>query len=311
MESLDLNIENYELNDILNLFKMPTNFSENDLKDAKKIVLKTHPDKSGLQPDYFRFFSKAYKVLYNIWEFKNKREKSKEEIPTTIYKQMYDSFDREKKEVLDSFLEKEKKSKKDFNKWFNEQFEKNKLDREEDTQGYGNWLKSDEDLDDGKVISLTQMGEEIERKKQKIRAITVYKGVDDITAFYNGASNLTGDTPDSFGSDLFSSLQYEDLRKAHTETVVPVTLEDYNNIKKFNNVNEYNTYRNNQNIVPLSEVQAREYLSNKEKFQEKESTERAYKLAKQMEETQKKQENYWASMRYITPTEKKNETKIY
>ena len=202
---------------------------------------------------------------------------------------MYDSFDREKKEVLDSFLEKEKKSKKDFNKWFNEQFEKNKLDREEDTQGYGNWLKSDEDLDDGKVISLTQMGEEIERKKQKIRAITVYKGVDDITAFYNGASNLTGDTPDSFGSDLFSSLQYEDLRKAHTETVVPVTLEDYNNIKKFNNVNEYNTYRNNQNIVPLSEVQAREYLSNKEKFQEKESTERAYKLAKQMEETQKKQ----------------------
>ena len=78
MESLDLNIENYELNYILNLFKMPTNFSENDLKDAKKIVLKTHPDKSGLQPDYFRFFSKAYKVLYNIWEFKNKREKSKE-----------------------------------------------------------------------------------------------------------------------------------------------------------------------------------------------------------------------------------------
>jgi len=299
MESLDLNIENYELNDILNLFKIPTNFSEIQLKDAKKIVLKTHPDKSGLPPEYFRFFSKAYKVLYNIWEFKNKREKSKDDIVSTNYKPSYDSFDREKKELLDQFLEKEKKTKKDFNKWFNEQFEKNKLEREEDTQGYGNWLKSDEDLEDEKIISLTQMGEEIERKKQKIRAVTVYKGVDEITAFYSGASNLTGDSPDSFGSDLFSSLQYEDLRKAHTETVVPVTLEDYNNIKKFNNVNDYNAYRNNQNIVPLSEIQAREYLSNKEKFQEKESTERAYKLAKQLEETQKKQENYWASMRYI------------
>jgi hypothetical protein len=299
MESLDLNIENYELNDILNLFKIPTNFSEIQLKDAKKIVLKTHPDKSGLPPEYFRFFSKAYKVLYEIWEFKNKREKSKDDIVSTNYKPSYDSFDREKKELLDQFLEKEKKTKKDFNKWFNEQFEKNKLEREEDTQGYGNWLKSDEDLEDEKIISLTQMGEEIERKKQKIRAVTVYKGVDDITSFYSGASNLTGDSPESFGSDLFSSLQYEDLRKAHTETVVPVTLEDYNNIKKFNNVNDYNAYRNNQNIVPLSEMQAREYLSNKEKFQEKESTERAYKLAKQMEETQKKQEKYWASMRYI------------
>jgi hypothetical protein len=94
-------------------------------------------------------------------------------------------------------------------------------------------------------------------------------------------------------------LQYEDLRKAHTETVVPVTLEDYNNVKKFNNVNEYTAHRNTQNIEPLSDIQAREYLSNKERYQEKESTERAYKLAQQLEETQKKQANYWASMRYI------------
>ena len=164
MNNLDLNIENYELNDILNLFKMSENFTENELKDAKKIVLKTHPDKSGLNPDYFRFFSKAYKVLYDIWEFKNKREKSKDEYVSTSYKPSYDSFDREKKELLDTFLEKEKKTKKDFNKWFNEEFEKNKLEREEDSHGYGTWLRSDADLENTKAISLTQMGEEIEKK---------------------------------------------------------------------------------------------------------------------------------------------------
>jgi len=301
MDKLDLNLDNYELNDILNLFKIPENFDENDLKSAKKIVLKIHPDKSGLHPDYFRFFSKAYKSIYEIWVFKNKTEKNLDGNESTEYIPKTEFFDREKKKLLDNFLEKEKKSEKDFNKWFNEQFDKNKIEREEESRGYGSWLKSDEDLDNENITSLTQLGEEIERKKQKVRALalTMYNGVDDITANYIGASNLTGDAPVSFGSDLFSSLQYEDLRKAHTETVVPVTFEDYNNVKKFNNVNEYNTYRNNQNIVPLSEIQAREYLSNKEKYQEKESTERAYKLAQQLEEAQKKQDNYWASIRYI------------
>jgi hypothetical protein len=296
---LDLNIENYDLPDILNLFKIPENFNEYDLKNAKKIVLKMHPDKSGLHPNYFRFFSKAYKAIYDIWVFKNKTEKNLDGTISTEYIAKMDFFDKEKKKILDDFLEKEKKSEKAFNTWFNEQFEKNKVEREEETHGYGNWLKSDEDLEDEKPISMTQLGEEIERRKQKVRALTVYKGIDDITANYAGVSNLTGDAPVSFGSDLFSSLQYEDLRKAHTETVVPVTLEDYNNVKKFNNVNEYTAHRNTQNIEPLSEIQAREYLSNKERYQEKESTERAYKLAQQLEETQKKQANYWSSMRYI------------
>ena len=40
MESLDLNIENYNLEDVLNLFKIPYDFDENDLKNAKKMVIK-------------------------------------------------------------------------------------------------------------------------------------------------------------------------------------------------------------------------------------------------------------------------------
>jgi hypothetical protein len=298
MDKLDLNIENYELHDLLTLFKIPVNFTENDLKKAKKIVLKTHPDKSGLNPDYFRFFSKAYKVVYGMWEFKNKSIKNNDNDIQTEYHTDNEYFNREKKELLDNFLENKKKT-SDFNKWFNEQFEKNKLEREEDIQGYGKWLKSDEDLDEEKHISLTQMGEEIERKKKQIRSLTVYKGIEDTNLYCSGGSNLTGEAPENFTSDLFSNLQYEDLRKAHTETVVPVTMEDYNNIQKFHDVNEYKDYRNSQNIIPLSELQAREYLSNKEKYQEKESTVRAYKLAKQFEDSQKKQEDYWASIRYI------------
>ena len=57
MEGLDLNIHNYELNDLLNLFKIPFQFGEKELKEAKKMVLKTHPDKSGLKRIFFVFLS--------------------------------------------------------------------------------------------------------------------------------------------------------------------------------------------------------------------------------------------------------------
>ena len=66
MEALDLDINNYELEDILSLFKLPTNYNEQHLKQAKQVVLKIHPDKSGLSADYFVFYSKAYKMLYSI-----------------------------------------------------------------------------------------------------------------------------------------------------------------------------------------------------------------------------------------------------
>ena len=292
----DLNIENYDLHDLLNLFKLDSNFNEEDLKQAKKIVLKTHPDKSGLNPDYFRFYSAAYKSIYNIWQFKNKEEKGNK--TNTDYTTDYDES--EKNKMIDTYLSKEKiNNSKKFNKWFNEQFEQNKMNREDESAGYGDWLKSNEGVEDFQNISQAQLGEEIEKKKQQMRALTVHKGIQDLHFNSSGASDLIGDTPESYGSDLFSNLQYEDLRKAHTETVVPVTIEDYNSTKKFKNVNDYKNYRNSQSTTPLSEIQAREYLSNKGKLEDKETTERAYKLAKQLEESKKKQEQFWSSIRHI------------
>ena len=41
---LDLDINNYDLHDILVLFDIPMNFNEADLKRAKQMVLRTHPD---------------------------------------------------------------------------------------------------------------------------------------------------------------------------------------------------------------------------------------------------------------------------
>ena len=50
--NIDLNIDNYELDDILNLFKIDYDFNHDDLKRVKKYVLQTHPDKSKLSKEY-------------------------------------------------------------------------------------------------------------------------------------------------------------------------------------------------------------------------------------------------------------------
>ncbi len=44
-----------------------------------------HPDKSQLDPKYFLFFSKAYKELYNCYEFMNKSNNKKQN-----YEEYYD-----------------------------------------------------------------------------------------------------------------------------------------------------------------------------------------------------------------------------
>jgi hypothetical protein len=55
LSELDLNIDNYTLNDLYNLFNV-SYLDEPSLKTAKQIVLKMHPDKSQLDAKYFIFF---------------------------------------------------------------------------------------------------------------------------------------------------------------------------------------------------------------------------------------------------------------
>jgi hypothetical protein len=295
MDTLDLDINNYNLNDILNLFKLEYEFDENALKNAKRIVLQTHPDKSRLPAKYFIFYSKAYKVLYNIHEFRNKSSDKREENYATLSNE-------DKNRLLENFFEKNKPLKEShgFNTWFNEQFEKNKLKTEAEESGYGDWLTSNQDLEPEKRISQAEMASEFMKKKNQIRSLIVHKDVNEMYANNLGASDLTTNAPEEYSSDLFSNLSYQDLKRAHTESVIPVTDEDYHKIQKFKNVNEYTAHRNTQDTKPLSENQALEYLKTRTQAGDKEATKRAYELAKQVEQSKQKNQSFWGNIMKIT-----------
>jgi hypothetical protein len=303
--SVDLDINNYNLEDILKLFKIPINFDEQDLKRSKQVVLKTHPDKSGLDSKYFLFYSKAYKMLYSLWEFRKKGDVNKN-ITETDYENVDKFSEEDKKKILDNLFKSDNtktkfKTSKDFNNWFNEQFEKNKMYNENEESGYGDWLKTNEGLDEiNPNVSAATMKDEFDKKKSSIRALVVKKEVSELNSWNTiNASELTREGPGEFSSDLFSRLPFQDLQRAHTETVIPVTDEDYDNVPKFKNVNEYLNHRNKVDIKPLTEQQSQQYLNQQNDRESEKAVRRAYELAKQSEIAKQKSQSFWGNLQFL------------
>ena len=286
---LDLDINNYDLNDLLSLFRLEYNFTEDDLKRAKKTALMTHPDKSQMDKKYFLFFTSAYKVIYSIYQFRTRANSQQ----STEY------FIEEEKDEDKEALLRDISKKKNFNKLFNKLFEQNRIQNEASESGYGDWLKSEEDIDTRKTTR-SEMNETFEKKKSEVRSLIVHKDIEEMTSS-SSASDIISDRPESYGSSMFSSLQYEDLRKAHVECVVPVTMRDYEERKKFNNVDEFVRYReDSEHMTPLSTQQSTDYLRQKQSMVDKMDVTRAFKLAKQDEEVRKANQSWMSGIQLLT-----------
>ena len=272
--NIDLDFDNYELNDLLKLFNLDYSFNIDDLKHAKKIVLQMHPDKSSLDKEYFLFYSKAFRIIKGIYDFRNKKQESLNYSNSKIEYLSGTDEDKRNKILVDKLL---KDNNLDFNKWFNETFEKINI-VEERENGYGTWFKSDEDIDTT-TTTYNMMHKKISEKKEAMSALAKRE---DLTTGSNfgllgNFKELDGAAPNSYGSDIFSKLQFEDLKKAHTETVVPVCDTDYKNMRKFNNIEEMQNYRNSQNMKPMSDSESKKSLNNLTRNEDEAGVKLAYK----------------------------------
>ena len=293
---LDLDIRNYKLEDITRLFKIPLVFNESHLRSAKLAVLQTHPDKSQLPKEYFLFFSSAYKMLYQVYTFRTgKNRNNKESYKEIMDEDAIDTNEDSMKLCVDKV---KRLSAAEFNKLFNEHYEKCKIEMEEDA-GYEDWFRSqhddhenedDNDSIKNKNASWDQRVSKIDQKKQMLRENLALVSKNDLECvnIYGGGSMhgyaLGQGAPTEHSSGLFSSLQYEDLKKAHTESVIPVTHEDYIKSKKFNNTHDLKVFRdlnlksynyNNEEAMHKKNAQAYE--------EAEDNTHRAFMMVKQDE----------------------------
>jgi hypothetical protein len=372
MESLDLNIDNYNLPDILALFNLPTLFNEEDLKRARIAVLKTHPDKCQLPKEYFLFFTKAYRIIHQIYTIRHpvtdehyteRVERTPRQSTNTVVPSLrcvgkdtlsapYIPIDggaaaaaAAAKSVVDygrlmrsegyrpdatdeySQATHERMKKRldemmggtgtiragtggggntgpakvsEFNKWFNEKFEQYRLKDDETETGYDAWFRGtgtdNEDAaedDDGggtwadKVKRLNQRKQELRNKYALVeRTELEYAGGGGGGGGGGAGYDLTRERPQEYSSGIFGNLRYEDLKKAHTETVIPVTEEDYYKTKRFNNVNELQTFRDQSRRDlhrETSKAEQERIYEQSRMRQEEEDTRRAFILAKQDE----------------------------
>ena len=113
---------------------------------------------------------------------------------------------------------------------------------------------------------------------------------------------MFNNTNENYSSGLFdnNSLQFQDLRQAHVETIIPISRDDYNNIPKYKSAHDYKIYRDKQDINPIQEEQAIKQLRYKENKIDEESANLAYYYAKQSEEANNKSNTFWSSIKHIT-----------
>ena len=328
---LDLDINNYSMEDIYHLFNIRANASltMEVMKEAKKIVLKMHPDKSKMEAKYFLFFSAAYKMLYGIYEFQNKSHqqhepsvdnikdankelnkmmnlmqpqqpqqapKTKTNLEQIVLKRQAENsaFTENHNQALNTFFEKNKNmmqnNGKGFNSWFNEQFEQCNVVEESEANGYGEWLTSDAGVSTASV----KTAQDMEQYKEQVQTLVAYDGCRDMTTTFG--CSLMG------SSDNYTGDGFTDLRQAYEQSVIPVTMEDYERMDKdqYRSLDAYQKHRNAIDTKPLDKREALRTLFKQNENSEAQSAALAYHQAKQMKKAKQKQEGFWASLLKIT-----------
>jgi hypothetical protein len=286
---IDLDLSNYTLDDLYKLFHLDRNepLNSQTLKKAKRIVVLSHPDKSRLPPHYFTFFSKAYGMLSEMEGITSnikKRERG------TTYVDDINTYNNEihhtVKQTQNNVNANNKRTV--IMKEFNTRFEEINRDMlpQNDARGYSEWFK--QDLPEENVSNHDAL---YAKRKQELRekyALTTNKIQYSPLGNLNASCSLL-DQPDDFTSGMFDSMQYTDLKKSYTETIIPVGEEDFQRMPTYRTVDEYQAARNlNTRDIKSMYHEHEKMLNNFAEEERKMSDYRAYELARQLEDSERK-----------------------
>ena len=258
--NIDLNENNYDYERLLELFALEHDFDKNDLKIAKKKVMKLHPDRSKLPREVFVFMIKMYCKLEEIYNFTH-HEDNKDKLTMTI------DADEHFKNYLDKNNIDPVKNYKLFADEFNKMFERVYIS--DNDNGYSDWLKSEEDIYDKDNLE----------KSRKIAINNELVKVEEIT---------------EVGGNNFSNC-HTDVKEVYSNPFVAIDIDKvYREKPKFSSIQEYKTFlaAEDSKTEILSNEASLKYFENKEKILNNQSKNLAFEQMKQKEEMEKKYESY-------------------
>jgi len=270
-DDLDLDINNYNYNEILELLNLNNNFNEHDLKESKKLILKLHPDKCNIKKEIFIFYSEVYNLVYKVWKT---TQHNTRDLETMI-------AERNINQDINKTTIKNFKNNKNFNKVFNELFESIYIRKND---GYQEWFKSNSDLLDN--LNENETKELFNKLKlEQTNKQALIKNNYEITNKTH--TNIYDETEDSYSSDVFSKLNFDDLKHAHGTNVIPVNEQTYLDKKKTIKSLEQTRIERGIQINPLNNKDSIKILQNeKQLFQQQSLT---LKIQQQINDNNQKQ----------------------
>ena len=262
----NLDVHMYSLDELLGLFNLTYQISVDDIKSAKKIVLKTHPDKSRLAPEYFLFYKKAFDIIVQYYETQNKQNQI---VPTE--KPNYEpirnnDFNKSTSKKVSSAIN--EMSAHEFQNTFNKLFDENMSNKPDKSRN--EWFSKDEPIHPvNENVSVSNMGQLFDKMKESNanNAMSRYRGVENLYVSGGAGSHLYDNDEDEDNAqyvscDPFSKLKYDDLRKVHKDqTVFAVSERDINKVAQYSSVDHFMRERGKQPLTPLDKPEAEKMLS--------------------------------------------------
>jgi hypothetical protein len=299
VEKHNLNIHMYSFEELLGLFDLSYDITQQDMKRAKNKVLMLHPDKSRLPADYFLFYKKALDIIFNYYQNNTK-------INQTVSKEKIDYSPVEISDMNKSTTKKIKSTigemdPQEFQRKFNESFEKN---MKKEVTKVNEWFSKEDPVYDIKEKVLqNNMGTIMENIKKQNQGIVRYQGVQNM--YSSGGTNLyDDDDADEEGrnnqyvtSDPFSKLKYDDLRKVHKEqTIFAVSESDFKKVEQYKNIEHLNQVRNNKDsLKPLDKPHAERILLEQDRILKEKMAQKQHKSFMKTEEYTEKNKTILSS----------------
>lgn len=299
LEKHNLNIHMYSFEELLGLFDLSYEITQQDMKRAKNKVLMLHPDKSKLPADYFLFYKKALDIIFNYYQNNTK-------INQPVPKEKTDYSPAEISDMNKSTTKKIKSTigemdPQEFQRKFNETFEKN---MKKEVTKVNEWFSTEEPVYDIKEKVLqNNMGTIMENIKKQNQGMVRYQGVQNM--YSSGGTNLydEDDADDEsrnnqyVTSDPFSKLKYDDLRKVHKDqTIFAVSESDFKNVEQYKNIEHLNQVRNNKdNLKPLDKPHAERILLEQDRILKEKMAHKQHKSFMKTEEYTEKNKSILSS----------------
>ena len=250
----NLDIHMYSLQDLLNLFELTYDIDVESLKRAKKKVLMTHPDKSGLDAKYFLFYKKAFELIV---QFYNNQHRDKQENSQAYDANKHNSLDENNTKQVANTLD--KLGSNVFQEKFNQLFEENMTNKPDPSKNQ--WFtNTDNNYEVKEEVNSKNMKQVFDNIKQQQNSMVKYSGVKTMTS-NSSANSIYENEEDYISTDPFSKLKFDDLRKVHKdETVMTVSEDDYQKVPKYNSVDQFVRVRGNQSLNPMEKQEAERQL---------------------------------------------------